>query len=216
LAGINNQNFIMRDEETGTYWQQVSGRAISGPLQGAQLELVRNDEMTFALWKAESPEGSILAPGDNPQRYEKEDWEQEMGRYPTVVTIRDSPLPLREIILGVSHRGEDRAYPYARVLEQKVVQDLVGGDPVVLLAGPDGKAVRAFLARSPEGKPLEFFRQSGEGWSLFDSAGHSAWDFRGCAVSGPARGECLTPIVLLKDYWFDWHQYHPRTTVYSR
>ena len=31
LAGINNQNFIMRDEQTGSYWQQVSGKAISGP-----------------------------------------------------------------------------------------------------------------------------------------------------------------------------------------
>ena len=29
LAGINNQNFLMRDEQTGTYWQQISGRAIS-------------------------------------------------------------------------------------------------------------------------------------------------------------------------------------------
>ena len=27
LAGINNQNFVMRDEETGTYWQQISGAA---------------------------------------------------------------------------------------------------------------------------------------------------------------------------------------------
>jgi len=25
LAGINSQNFLMRDEETGTYWQQISG-----------------------------------------------------------------------------------------------------------------------------------------------------------------------------------------------
>jgi hypothetical protein len=33
LAGINNQNFIMRDEETGTWWQQVSGTAIQGPLK---------------------------------------------------------------------------------------------------------------------------------------------------------------------------------------
>jgi len=29
LAGINNQNFLMRDEETGTYWQQISGYGIS-------------------------------------------------------------------------------------------------------------------------------------------------------------------------------------------
>jgi hypothetical protein len=37
LAGINNQNFIMRDEETGSWWQQVSGEAIHGPLKGRRL-----------------------------------------------------------------------------------------------------------------------------------------------------------------------------------
>ncbi len=34
LAGINNQNFLMRDEETGTYWQQISGVAIFGSAPG--------------------------------------------------------------------------------------------------------------------------------------------------------------------------------------
>jgi len=41
----------MRDEETGTYWQQISGAAISGPLQGRQLALVHSDELTLATWK---------------------------------------------------------------------------------------------------------------------------------------------------------------------
>jgi hypothetical protein len=52
LAGINNQNFLMRDEQTGTYWQQISGAAVSGPLAGRQLTLVPSDELTWALWKA--------------------------------------------------------------------------------------------------------------------------------------------------------------------
>ena len=37
LAGINNQNFLMRDEETGTWWQQITGEASVGPLQGQAL-----------------------------------------------------------------------------------------------------------------------------------------------------------------------------------
>ncbi len=49
LAGINNQNFLMRDDQTGTFWQQISGRAISGPLAGLQLEPVYSDEVTFAF-----------------------------------------------------------------------------------------------------------------------------------------------------------------------
>ena len=57
LAGINNQNFLMRDEETGTWWQQISGKAIFGKLKGATLELVVSDELSFGLWKQESPAG---------------------------------------------------------------------------------------------------------------------------------------------------------------
>ena len=38
LAAINNQNFIMSDEETGSWWQQVTGCAILGPHSGRCLE----------------------------------------------------------------------------------------------------------------------------------------------------------------------------------
>ena len=41
LAGINNQNFIMRDEQTGTWWQQVSGLAIHGPLKVGSRTMLR-------------------------------------------------------------------------------------------------------------------------------------------------------------------------------
>ena len=49
LAGINNQNFLMRDDQTGSYWQQVSGIAIAGPLKGRALKLIPADEVTFGL-----------------------------------------------------------------------------------------------------------------------------------------------------------------------
>jgi hypothetical protein len=62
LAGINNQNFLMRDEETGSYWQQVTGTAIAGPLKGSKLTLLSQDELTFALWRKEHPQGTVLAP----------------------------------------------------------------------------------------------------------------------------------------------------------
>ena len=62
LAGINNQNFLMRDQETGSYWQQITGTAIAGPLKGSKLSLVAQDELSFGLWKEEQPKGTVLAP----------------------------------------------------------------------------------------------------------------------------------------------------------
>ena len=64
LAGINNQNFIMRDEETGSWWQQVSGEAIQGPMKGKRLNAVFWDELSFATWKRERPNGRVLLPDD--------------------------------------------------------------------------------------------------------------------------------------------------------
>lgn len=217
LAGINNQNFLMRDEETGSYWQQISGEAIAGPMKGRRLELVNSDELSFALWKEENPDGSILAPTKDAALYAKPDWEQRIGKLKTVVSFQG--LPDREIVMGMSFGGEDRAYPLAKIVAQKVIQDRVGKDRVQVIAvvlGPDGQSVRAYEARTAEGKSMEFFVEEAPRWSLIDSVSGSKWDFRGCATEGAMKGTCLKRVNLIKDYWFDWRLYHPQTTIYSR
>ena len=52
-------------------------------------------------------------------------------------------------------------------------------------------------------------------WTLLDATTASQWNFQGCATSGPAQGKCLDRVPALKDYWFDWRNYHPETTVYK-
>jgi len=88
LAGINNQNFIMRDDETGAWWQQVSGEAIHGPLKGKKLTQVYNDELTFALWKRENPQGRVLKPDDRV----KQKYELLIGRSNTPNSVSLLPL----------------------------------------------------------------------------------------------------------------------------
>ncbi len=216
LAGINNQNFLMRDEETGTFWQQVTGRAVAGPLRGQALELISTDEVSFAAFREESPRGTVLAPvAESAQRYEKKDWERQMSRVRTVLSFPETGIEARELVLGVSISSVSRAYLAERVLQEAVVQDQIGGTPVVLVVGPDGTSVRAFVSRIA-GRETQFFREQKPEWSLLDSQTASRWNFRGCAVAGPAQGTCLESVGVLKDYWFDWRNYHPDTTVYRR
>ena len=88
VAGINNQNFVMRDEQTGSWWQQVSGKAIRGPLEGKRLTLVPHDELLFATWKSEQPKGRVLKTDPKIAReedYEPADWEDRVGKYPVRV-----------------------------------------------------------------------------------------------------------------------------------
>ena len=217
LAGINNQNFLMRDSETGTWWQQVSGKALFGPLGGQQLELMRSDELTFGLWKQEVADGLVLSPvAASESKYAKKDWDTRVGKLPVPKNLHGGEFEPREQVVGITAGSASRAYPLSAVLKQSPLQDTLSGTPLVIVVGPDGKSLRAFVSRSG-GTPVEFFQLApGSDWALVDSATGSQWDFQGCAVQGPAKGQCLEPLPLLKEYWFDWRQYHPATTAYRR
>jgi len=214
LAGINNQNFLMRDEETGSWWQQASGQAIFGALKGESLELGPYDELSFGLWKQESPAGQVLAPVSKDEKEYDSKWEAEIQKLPLVLTFPGTALQSRDVVIGLEVAGASRAYPMSAIIAQSPIQDRLGGTPFLLTAGPDGKSVRAFVSRL-DGADIELFLKSGgEKWVLMDSASGSEWNFQGCATSGPAQGKCLERLPLLKDFWFDWRNYHPSTTVY--
>src|SRR5580700_9892103 len=96
----------MQDEETGTYWQQISGAAISGPLKGRHLTLVISDELTLAAWKLEQPQGTVL--DDVPayvSGYAKPDWDVRMRRTPTVLAFPEHGLEARDLMLGIQAFG---------------------------------------------------------------------------------------------------------------
>ena len=209
----------MRDEETGSYWQQISGAAISGPLKGRQLTLILSDELTFAIWKSEQPRGTVL--DDVPKfisDYAKKDWDVRMKRAPTVLDFPEHNLTARDLMLGIQAYGASRAFPYDRVIREKLVRDHVGSEPILLVVAPDNQSVRAFRDRIPGlNGAADFYRIT---WrpdvSLIDGTTGSEWNFQGCATSGKAKGLCLEPIPMLKDYWPDWRNYNPKTTVYGK
>ena len=204
----------MRDEETGTWWQQVTGTAIFGPLKGTVLEPVSSDELTFGLWIAESPDGQVLAPVASDEKHYESDWEPKVAKLPVVISFKENGLADRDVVIGVENNTVSRAYPLTALSAQSPIQDQVGGLPVLLVMGPDGKSVRAFISRL-DGSDVEFFRKSDAAtWELVDSATGSEWNFQGCATHGSALGRCLERITALKDYWFDWRNYHVNTSVY--
>ena len=261
LAGINNQNFLMRDNETGTWWQQITGKAIYGPLGGASLELVPSDELSFGEWKSEVSGGKVLAPVPKYAKKYDSNWEPEVAKLPVVISFPGTELKSRDVIVGVELEGVSRAYPWDRLVKQSPVMDRVHGTPILVTVGPDGKSFRAFISRI-DGKAAEFFLKgetesvalsvsqktdatagtkaanpslaaagasnagagdppkqtenpSPEVWSLLDATTASEWSFQGCAISGSAQGKCLERLPALKDYWFDWRNYHPDTTIYG-
>lgn len=248
LAGINNQNFLMRDKETGSWWQQITGKAIYGALKGATLELVPSDELSFGQWKSEVSDGKVLAPVPKYVKKYESNWEPDVAKLPVVISFPGTELKSRDVVVGLEIDGTSRAYPWEKLVKQSPVMDRVNGKNLLIVVGPDGKSFRVFESRI-EGKAAEFFlKAETEGkaattthagdpplqsagstpvkegsqlaatktWILVDSATTSEWNFQGCAIVGPAQGKCLDRIPALKDYWFDWRNYHPNTTIYKR
>lgn len=215
LAGINNQNFLMRDEQTGTYWQQITGRAISGPLAGRQLELVSADELSYSLWRKEQPAGTVLQDVHGFETdYAPRNWDEDMAKYPTVISFAQAGLKPRDLMIGVQTGGSSRAYPFARAVKEKLIQDNIAGQPILVWTGPDNVSVRVFSRRLPGGREAQFY-QLPDSDLVIDSESGSRWDFKGCAVSGMLQGACLTKLECIKDYWFDWRNYNPATTIYG-
>jgi hypothetical protein len=216
LAGINNQNFLMRDEETGSYWQQITGQAIAGPLKGKQLPLVHWDELSFGVWRDENPRGKMLRPvGEYAGRYATKDWDKKMGKRASVVDTAATKVAPRELVVGVKIDGASRAYRYEKLVGDKLVMDRVGGQPIVIVVGLDGRSVRAFEAKLPgTGDAAEFYRKEELGGGMMmDSVSGAEWNFAGCALGGEYQGKCLAPVRLVKDYWFDWWSYNKESSI---
>jgi hypothetical protein len=214
LVGINNQNFIMADEETGTWWQQVTGQALFGPLAGKRLELVFHEELTFRTLRHERPEARVLRPEPHiaqAGKYAKPDWEARMALRP----VPHAPagvdgLPPRTLVAGIEVGGLSRAYRLDRLRQSRVIIDQLGATPVAVWLGPDDRSVRVF-DRTVDGRALELVAD--EGGRLRDLSTGSVWSFEGEAVEGPLAGKRLQKIYSLVEYWFDWKTYHPDTTI---
>lgn len=204
----------MRDEETGSWWQQISGEAIQGSMKGNQLLPVDTDELTFGTWKRENPEGRVLKP-DAKISVEKYDpnWEPEVARMPVRVEKLDETLEPRTLVVGLSIDKNSKAYPFTAIEKQAPILDTIGTTPIVIVLAEDGKSVRAF-SRILDGRKFEFLKKP-ETNELIDAETASVWDFTGRAVSGELAGKQLTKVTVLRDYWFDWKTYHPETQLYS-
>src|SRR5262249_5080265 len=148
----------MRDEETGSWWQQVTGEAIQGPLKGSKLKPVFHDELSFAVWKREQPQGRVLKPDPRvASNYEAADWEDHYATFPVVTPVdKGDKLSPQPQVFGVKVKGAAGASRTAPLEKQSPILDHLGGGPLVLVLGEDKKSARVF-ERSVDGRALEFF-----------------------------------------------------------
>ncbi len=119
-------------------------------------------------------------------------------------------------VLGVEHRGEAHAYPLYFMEWHLVVNDMLGGDPVMVSFDALTGTPRAYR-RVVRGNELDFGVSGliyNSGTLLYDRASESLWSqFRGDAIAGRFSGSQLERIAVRQESFAMWKKRHPDTKV---
>lgn len=62
LVGMDHFNAMFEDRTTGSWWRQVSGECIEGPMRGQRLPEVESHQLTLKAFAERYPNGIVLRP----------------------------------------------------------------------------------------------------------------------------------------------------------
>jgi hypothetical protein len=126
----------------------------------------------------------------------------------------DKRLPARETVAGLEVGRETVAYPFSALRVARVVNDRVGGLPIVIVHQPSSDTTTAFDARA-KGKVLTFQAANDDASSVIDLDTRSTWNAYGLCLEGPLKGTQLKHVMLVPQFWFAWSQFHQGTRVFT-
>lgn len=219
-SALYENDLVMYDLQTLSYWWQVPGRAIIGELSGTDLEVLPSTTTTWEEWTELHPDTQVLS------------LDQGFGRaYPSVVdsisnlgagadagqtpfpidpdTLADGRLPPSTNVVGVEVDGDVRAFPVTG--QPEAAHETIGGEQVVVLLSPEGGAA---FSPSVDGQELTFeVASDNRGW-IDDETG-TRWDSAGRAVDGSLEGTQLEQLPSRSTFWFAYLSGFPDVTVWS-
>jgi len=201
LVGMDHFNAVFEDKTTKSWWQQASGQAIAGPLKGSMLKEIPSSQSTIESWIRQYPNSVVMEPDPlyDERYFGLEDYDK--GTMQSSLVKRDyrSWQP-KSWIVGVRCHSSSTAYDWNELKVRRVINDHVGGTPIVLALSEDGQGFVAF--ERPADVP---FALAG---NVLAANGRS-YDFSGRDLAGAAPA--LTPIAASQEFWHSWLSFHPAT-----
>jgi hypothetical protein len=213
-------NFTFADRETGTRWQQETGEAFEGPLKGRRLEIHPFLITTWKEWRDRHPDTRAMVPVPGLEELYDQMWRTILARRPGRAgppaerTLRpeDPRLAAYEPVVGLEAGGARRAYPLALLAKERVVNDQLGGEAVLVIFRPESDTVTAF-SRQVDGHALTFERHA-QSDDVVDVETGSRWNPYGECLEGKLRGRRLSVIVGIRQFWWSWAAFFPSTDIY--
>lgn len=104
-SALYQNDMVMVDRQTGSYWWQTAGRAIVGPRTGEDLTLLSSRVEPWAMWRSANPAGEVLARPSNAPYHRN-----HFFGYASSLDEGRTPFPVDDEIFD-----DDRLAPSARV-----------------------------------------------------------------------------------------------------
>jgi hypothetical protein len=202
LVGMDHFNAMFEDRTTHSWWRQANGQAIIGPLAGTAMPELPSVQVSLRQWLKLHPT-SLVMQGDPTfaSEYAK-DYAYERGTKTGGLTGTDTASwHDKSWVVGVAQNGAARAYDWKRLRRERVINDTVGGVPIVLALGPD--SVSYFAFRRPDVATTFVLR----GDSLVSAPAAYALNGKGPAGALPA-------INASQEFWHSWRTFQPNTGRY--
>ena len=202
LVGMDHFNAMFEDATTKSWWRQANGQAIIGPRKGVAMPELPSVQVTLQQWQRLHP-ATLVMQGDPAFSAEyAKDYAYERGTKRGGLTGTDTmPWSEKAWVVGIDLNGEAKAYDWRQLRRARVINDVVGGVPVVLVLGPDSASFFAFR------RPSATVAMSVQGDSLVADGARYAFTGR-----GPAG--VLPPVTASQEFWHSWRTFKPATTKY--
>lgn len=204
---------VMYDRQTDSLWGQMIGESVEGPMKGTRLEFIPALHTTWEDWRSQHPDTTALVKGriGDYSSYGAYFGSQDAGVQGR--THFDDRLKVKEFVIGAEVNDEASAYPFRSLGAEPVVNDELGGIPIVVVFNTASASSAVFNRQLEDGTVLTFSLE--EGITIKDSETGSRWNgMEGIAVDGPLEGTNLKPVKNTLAFWFAWKDWYPQTRVY--
>ncbi len=103
-GALYRDSLVLYDRETGSYWSQIDGRALSGPLIGKKLSEVPSVVTTWGQWRREHPQTLLLRPEPRPRVSPYDRYFSDSEKLGVLGTRNPDPrLPGKTWVWGIAH-----------------------------------------------------------------------------------------------------------------
>lgn len=223
-SAFYQSDMVMYDHQTGSYWFQVGGEAVVGPMTGSRLDLLPSTTMEWGDWRRLNPETQVLIGTDQEQqrftgrRYQSgmpANYQRQINRerfaFPVDESKLDGRLAAGEIVVTVE-AGNGAKANLLGLIGDGAVNESVAGIPVVVFVQESRRAV-AVYSPTVDGMTL-IFEFSEDRQAFVDRSMGSVLGMGGVAFEGPLAGAGLTPLNTRRAFWFSIPIAFPGIDVY--